>query len=35
VADIWAEEGIEPAPEREKKRTWKQFLKMHWDTLYA
>jgi len=35
VADILAEEGIEPAPEREKKRTWKQFLKMHWDTLYA
>jgi hypothetical protein len=27
VADILAEEGIEPAPEREKKRTWKQFLK--------
>jgi len=35
VADILAEEGIEPALEREKKRTWKQFLKMHWDTLYA
>jgi putative transposase len=35
VADILAEEGIEPAPEREKKRTWKQFLKSHWDTLYA
>ncbi|MGO9291223.1 MAG: integrase core domain-containing protein, partial [Polyangia bacterium] len=35
VADILAEEGIVPAPEREKKRTWKQFLKMHWDTLYA
>jgi len=35
VADILAEEGIEPAPEREKKRTWKQFLKMHWDTLYS
>jgi transposase len=35
VADILAEEGIEPAPEREKKRTWKQFLKMHWGTLYA
>ena len=35
VADILAEEGIEPALEREKERTWKQFLKMHWDTLYA
>jgi len=35
VAEILAAAGIEPAPEREKKRTWKQFLKMHWDTLYA
>ena len=35
VASILAEEGIEPAPEREKKRTWKRFMKMHWDTLYA
>src|SRR5450759_2527819 len=35
VASILAEEGIEPAPEREKKRTWKQFMKMHWETLYA
>jgi len=35
VADILAEAGIEPAPEREKKRTWKQFIKMHWDTLYG
>jgi hypothetical protein len=33
VANILAEEGIEPAPEREKKRTWKQFVKSHWDTL--
>ena len=35
VANILLEEGIEPAPEREKKRTWKQFMKSHWDTLYA
>src|SRR5450759_194339 len=35
VASILAEEGIEPAPEREKKRTWKQFMKMHWESLYA
>jgi transposase len=35
VADILKEAGIEPAPEREKKRTWKRFMKMHWDTLYA
>jgi putative transposase len=35
VANILAEAGIEPAPEREKKRTWKQFMKMHWGSLYA
>ena len=35
VANILLEEGIEPAPEREKKRTWKQFKKSHWDTLCA
>jgi len=27
--------GVEPAPEREKKRTWKQFIKAHWDSLYG
>jgi hypothetical protein len=35
VVNILLEEGIELAPEREKKRTWKQFMKSHWDTLYA
>jgi hypothetical protein len=30
-----AEAGLEPAPERSRKRTWKQFLRSHWDTLYA
>jgi transposase len=35
VANILAEEGIEPAPEREKNRTWKRFIKMHWESLYA
>jgi len=29
VANILAEAGIEPAPEREKKRTWTRFMKMH------
>jgi transposase len=33
VANILAEAGIEPAPEREKSRTWKQFIKAHWDSL--
>ena len=35
MADLLAEEGIDPAPEREKKRTWKRFMKSHWDTLCA
>jgi transposase InsO family protein len=35
VANILAEAGIEPAPEREKTRTWKQFMKAHWDSLCA
>jgi len=35
VANILQEAGIEPAPERNRKRTWKQFLRSHWETLYA
>jgi hypothetical protein len=35
VTNILAEAGIVPAPERAKKRTWKQFMKMHWESLYA
>jgi putative transposase len=33
VANILAEAGIEPAPEREKARTRKSFMKAHWDSL--
>ncbi len=32
IAAILNEAGIEPAPEREKKRTWKQFMRSHWHT---
>jgi len=35
VAEILATAGIEPAPEREKKRTWKKFLKAHWYPPYG
>ena len=35
VANILVDAGIEPAPEREKRRTWKRFMKMHWETLHA
>jgi hypothetical protein len=34
-ANILAEAGLEPAPERNKKRTWKQFLRSHWETQAA
>jgi hypothetical protein len=35
VANMLTQAGIERAPERNRKRTWKQFLKSHWETLYA
>jgi putative transposase len=35
IADLLADAGIEPAPERRRKRTWKQFITSHWETLYA
>ena len=35
VAAILAEAGLEPAPERTRKRTWKHFLRSHWETLLA
>jgi hypothetical protein len=35
IADILKEAGLEPAPERDKKRTWKQFMRSHSESLYA
>ena len=35
VANMLADTGLEPAPERNRRRTWKQFLRSHWETLYA
>jgi putative transposase len=35
VANILSEAGLEPEPERIRKRTWKHFLRSHWETLYA
>ncbi|MFT7618890.1 MAG: putative transposase [Planctomycetota bacterium] len=32
---ILLDHGIEPAPEREKKITWSQFLRSHWSTMAA
>jgi hypothetical protein len=35
VGNILREHGIEPAPQRQRKTTWKTFLKAHWDVLAA
>jgi putative transposase len=35
IAEILKRNGIEPAPERKKKTTWKEFLAHHWDVLVA
>lgn len=35
VANILVEAGLEPAPERTRKRTWEHFMRSHWETLYA
>jgi putative transposase len=35
IADILDRHGIEPAPERTRKTTWKEFLTQHWDLIVA
>ena len=35
VSNILREYGIEPVPERQRKTTWKTFLKAHWEVLAA
>jgi putative transposase len=35
IATILRQHGIEPAPERRKRTTWRQFLSAHWDVLAA
>jgi transposase InsO family protein len=35
IAEILARHGIEPAPERSRKTTWKEFLKRHWELIVA
>src|SRR6202023_739588 len=35
IADILRRHGIEPAPERNRKTTWKEFLKRHWELIVA
>jgi len=35
IAAILVRNGIEPAPKRERKTTWKEFLEQHWDLIVA
>ena len=35
IAKVLKEAGVDPAPERQKKTTWKEFLRSHWDVLAA
>jgi len=35
IAEILVRNGIEPAPERERKTTWKESLEQHWDLIVA
>ena len=35
VANILREHGLEPAPNRSKRTTWAEFLKMHWESIAA
>jgi transposase InsO family protein len=35
IATILRQHGIEPAPQRQKRTTWREFLKAHWDVLAA
>ena len=34
-ANILKRQGIEPAPERSRKTSWKEFLVQHWDLIVA
>ena len=35
IAEILERRGIEPAPERNRKTTWKEFLTRHWELIVA
>jgi transposase InsO family protein len=35
IADMLRRNGIEPAPERSRKTTWKEFLAQHWELIVA
>ena len=35
IANILKQHGLEPAPERSRKTTWKEFLARHWELIVA
>jgi putative transposase len=35
IANVLKEPGVDPAPDRQKRTTWKEFLRTHWDVLAA
>ena len=35
IANIFKQHGLEPAPERQKRTTWQEFLQTHWGVLAA
>jgi putative transposase len=35
VANILKKNGVEPAPERSRRTTWKEFLRRHWEQIVA
>jgi hypothetical protein len=35
IATILKPHGIDPAPERQKRTTWREFLRAHWSVLAA
>jgi hypothetical protein len=35
IANLLKQHGLDPAPERQKRTTWQEFLKIHWDGLAA
>jgi len=35
IVKILKEQGIEPAPERNKKTSWQEFLRAHWQVIAA
>ena len=35
IAKVLKEAGVDPAPDRQKRTTWKEFLRTHWDVLAA